>query len=125
MKDLLHELEDKFVNDIYSQIPEHQKYGGVVPEIASRRHSENISAVVDKAIADGMRGIAVTDHGNMFAIKEFWNYVKKKNGARRDKVKQTSAAIADLQAKVDAMLQDCKELSHMQITLGVLSLEDM
>jgi AAA+ ATPase superfamily predicted ATPase len=32
---------------------------------------------------------------------------------------------AHLQAKVDAMLQDCKELSHMQITLGILSLEDM
>ena len=32
---------------------------------------------------------------------------------------------AHLQAKVDAMLQDSKELSHMQITLGILSLEDM
>ena len=85
----------------------------------------SIQRLVDKAIGDGMRGIAITDHGNMFGIKEFWNYVKKKNGARRDKVKQTSAAIADLQAKVDAMLQDCKELSHMQITLGILSLEDM
>ena len=62
----------------------------------------SIPRLVDKAIADGMRGIAITDHGNMFAIKEFWNYVKKKNGARRDKVKQTSAAIADLQVKVDA-----------------------
>ena len=61
----------------------------------------SIPRLVDKAIADGMRGIAITDHGNMFAIKEFWNYVKKKNGARRDKVKQTSAAIADLQAFYD------------------------
>ena len=32
---------------------------------------------------------------------------------------------AHLQAKVEAMLQDCKELAHMQISLGVLSLEDM
>ena len=62
----------------------------------------SIPRLVDKAIADGMRGIAITDHGNMFGVKEFWNYVKKKNGARRDKVKQTSAAIADLQAKVEA-----------------------
>ena len=61
----------------------------------------SIQRLVDKAIGDGMRGIAITDHGNMFGIKEFWNYVKKKNGARRDKVKQTSAAIAELQAKVD------------------------
>ena len=38
-----------------------------------------ISKLVDKAIADGMPGMAVTDHGNMFGIKEFFNYVKKVN----------------------------------------------
>lgn len=37
---------------INTQIEEHKKYGGVVPEIASRRHCENISAVVDKALSD-------------------------------------------------------------------------
>jgi len=31
-------------------------------------------------MADGMRGIAVTDHGNMMGIKEFINYTNKKNG---------------------------------------------
>ena len=35
-----------------------------------------IPKLVDKAIANGMRGMAVTDHGNMFGIKEFFNYVK-------------------------------------------------
>ena len=35
--------------------------------------------LVDKAIADGMRGMAVTDHGNMMGIKEFFNYCNKKN----------------------------------------------
>ena len=39
----------------------------------------SVKGLVDKALADGMRGIALTDHGNMFGIKEFWNYVKKKN----------------------------------------------
>ena len=34
---------------INTQIEEHKKYGGVVPEIASRRHCENISQVVKKA----------------------------------------------------------------------------
>ena len=62
----------------------------------------SIQRLVDKAIADGMKGIAVTDHGNMFGIKEFWNYVKKKNGARRDKVKAAEAKIAALQAAMDA-----------------------
>ncbi len=39
-------------NVISSQVEEHKIYGGVVPEIASRRHSENISDVVNKALAD-------------------------------------------------------------------------
>lgn len=37
---------------INTQIEEHKKYGGVVPEIASRRHCENISQVVKKALDD-------------------------------------------------------------------------
>ena len=40
----------------------------------------NIKKLVDKAVADGMRGVAVTDHGNMMGIKEFKNYCDKKNG---------------------------------------------
>ena len=31
----------------------------------------SVTALVDKAISDGMPGIAITDHGNMFGIKEF------------------------------------------------------
>ena len=37
---------------ISTQIEEHKKYGGVVPEIASRRHCENILGVVSKALED-------------------------------------------------------------------------
>ena len=39
-------------NVVNSQIAEHAKYGGVVPEIASRRHAENIVKVVDSALKD-------------------------------------------------------------------------
>ena len=51
---------------IASQVEEHKKYGGVVPEIASRRHSENICWVVEKALDDAnislkdLTAIAVT-----------------------------------------------------------------
>ena len=46
----------------------------------------SIAKLVDKAIANGMRGMAVTDHGNMFGIKEFFNYVGKVNkGLEADK----------------------------------------
>ncbi|MBQ7012833.1 MAG: tRNA (adenosine(37)-N6)-threonylcarbamoyltransferase complex transferase subunit TsaD [Oscillospiraceae bacterium] len=51
---------------IASQAAEHGLYGGVVPELASRRHCENILAVVQQALADAhvtvedLDGIAVT-----------------------------------------------------------------
>lgn len=39
-------------NVIASQVEEHKLYGGVVPEIASRRHAEAICGVVEKALSD-------------------------------------------------------------------------
>ena len=53
-------------NIVATQIEEHKKFGGVVPEIASRRHCENIVEVVDSALKeagtdiDGVDAIAVT-----------------------------------------------------------------
>lgn len=53
-------------NIIYSQIDIHKKFGGVVPEVASRNHVEKISQVVDEALEganvtfDDVDGIAVT-----------------------------------------------------------------
>lgn len=38
-------------NIVATQIEEHKLYGGVVPEIASRRHCENITGVVEEALA--------------------------------------------------------------------------
>ena len=42
-----------------------------------------ISKLVDKAIADGMRGMAITDHGDMFGIKEFHDYCVGVNKKRK------------------------------------------
>ncbi|MBO5249996.1 MAG: DNA polymerase III subunit alpha [Muribaculaceae bacterium] len=53
----------------------------------------SIPALVDKAIADGMKGLAITDHGNMFGIKEFFNYVKKKNSKANDAIKAAKKEI--------------------------------
>ena len=57
----------------------------------------SVKKLVDKAIKDGMPGIAITDHGNMFAIKEFMNYVGKVNGAKAGREK-------DLKKLLDKML---------------------
>jgi DNA polymerase-3 subunit alpha len=37
------------------------------------------SELIDAAIADGQKAIALTDHGNMFGAVEFFNYAKKKS----------------------------------------------
>ena len=53
-------------NIIYSQITLHEEYGGVVPEIASRKHIEKINQVIDRALKESghtlrdMDAIAVT-----------------------------------------------------------------
>lgn len=39
----------------------------------------SIKKLVDKAIGNGMRGMAITDHGDMFGIKEFYNYCQTAN----------------------------------------------
>lgn len=48
----------------------------------------SIQRLVDKAIGDGMKAIALTDHGVMFGIKEFYNYVKKKNAKFDSAIKE-------------------------------------
>lgn len=53
-------------NVIYSQIALHMEFGGVVPEIASRKHIEKINQVIEQALSDAgasledMTAIAVT-----------------------------------------------------------------
>ncbi len=53
-------------NIIYSQIEIHKKFGGVVPEVASRNHLEKISYIVDSALEkadltfDDLSAVAVT-----------------------------------------------------------------
>ncbi|MGI5998846.1 MAG: tRNA (adenosine(37)-N6)-threonylcarbamoyltransferase complex transferase subunit TsaD [Lutispora sp.] len=57
---------DVLSNIISSQISVHKKFGGVVPEVASRKHIENISDVIDTALSeaglklDDIQGVAVT-----------------------------------------------------------------
>ena len=46
-------------NVINSQIELHKKYGGVVPEIASRKHIESIDAVVEEALTEA--GVTLSD----------------------------------------------------------------
>ena len=75
----------------------------------------SIPRLVDKAMANGMRGIAVTDHGDMFGIKEFFNYVNKKNGGTNGEIKDLKKRIAALESgkeeseSPEAEIAACKE----------------
>lgn len=58
---------EMLVNKVASQIESHKRFGGVVPEIASRHHVEQITIVIEEAIReaeltfDDIDGIAVTE----------------------------------------------------------------
>ncbi|MCH5309338.1 MAG: DNA polymerase III subunit alpha [Prevotella sp.] len=45
----------------------------------------SIKKLVDKAVADGMKGMAITDHGDMFGIKEFHDICMGVNEKRKEK----------------------------------------
>ncbi|MDR0872287.1 MAG: DNA polymerase III subunit alpha [Prevotellaceae bacterium] len=59
-----------------------------------------VPALVDKAVKCGMPAIALTDHGNMFGIKEFYDYTKKKNKALKEEGKPTIKPILGVEAYV-------------------------
>ena len=74
----------------------------------------SISGLVKKAVADGMPALALTDHGNMFGVKAFFNDIKKHNKKVKEAVGKAKAeletaetsgeaeAIAAARAKLDA-----------------------
>ncbi|MBO5699108.1 MAG: DNA polymerase III subunit alpha [Bacteroidaceae bacterium] len=56
----------------------------------------SIPKMVDKAIKDGMRGMALTDHGNMMGVKDFYNYTEKVIGKAKKELKTLKAKLEDI-----------------------------
>src|SRR5436305_11919060 len=48
-------------NVIYSQLSEHRRFGGVVPEIAARAHLERLDGLIEEALQDAHLGLADLD----------------------------------------------------------------
>ena len=75
----------------------------------------SVKGLVDKAIGDGMSGIALTDHGAMFGIKEFFDYVAKKNGpllSERKTLKKKIKALEEQESRTpeeEASLTELRE----------------
>ncbi len=73
----------------------------------------SIKRLVDKAIADGMRGMAITDHGDMFGIKEFHDICNSINKGRKKEGLEPFKPIFGCEMYVarrgDKSLKDTKE----------------
>ena len=79
----------------------------------------SVKGLVDKAIADGMRGMALTDHGNMFGIKEFYDYINKKNSDVNKAIKESKKRLEEAEASsdTDAATTAKKEIDELKSKL--------
>ena len=73
----------------------------------------SIDALINKAYDDGMRAIAITDHGNMFGIKEFFNKVNKKNGKVQGTIKDLQKELKTLGAKEERTDEENARLAEI------------
>ena len=48
---IINEKGEIFVNKIFSQTSIHKKFGGIVPEIATRKHLELFPYLIEKSIS--------------------------------------------------------------------------
>jgi len=76
----------------------------------------SISGLVDKASKSGMNAIALTDHGNMFGVKEFFNYTKKKNAKVKDQIKSIEKELAVDEISDERKLELQSELDKLKIS---------
>ena len=74
----------------------------------------SIDALIDKAYKDGMRAIAVTDHGVMFGIKEFFNKVNKKNGKPLGEIKEAEKELKPLLEKENPTDEELRRVEELR-----------
>ncbi|HQB28984.1 MAG TPA: DNA polymerase III subunit alpha, partial [Paludibacter sp.] len=70
-----------------------------------------IPGLIEKSIEQGMQAVALTDHGNMFGIKEFYNYANDKNRPINDKINTLQKQLVK-----NGLTDDEKETIQTQIS---------
>ena len=80
-----------------------------------------VSKLVDAAYADGQPGLALTDHGVMFGIKEFTDYVAKKNEPVTSALKELKGRI-ETEGEAPELLEE-KKLLERQIFKPIIGCE--
>lgn len=76
-----------------------------------------IPKLIDKAIKDGMKGMAITDHGNMMGVKEYYNTMKKMRGKAKDAISQAKAVLENPESDDMARAEAEKTISKKQKVL--------
>ena len=76
----------------------------------------SIKRLVDKAVNDGMTALALTDHGVMYGVKDFVNYVNKKNGPVKSKIKKIKTELKKIQDNTqDNVPSDSDKATEQQL----------
>jgi DNA polymerase-3 subunit alpha len=73
----------------------------------------SIDALIEKAQKDGMPGMAITDHGNMFGIKEFFNKTHKKNNKYLGTIKDCQNELNGLNDKTNPTEEDLDRMRKL------------
>ena len=69
---------------LYSQIDKHRKFGGVVPELASRLHEEKIMGLLEEIGLEEIKNVDFISYTLLpmavvaYYLKDFKNYLKAK-----------------------------------------------
>lgn len=73
----------------------------------------SVAGLIDKASKDGMPGIALTDHGAMFGIKEFYNCAKKKNAPVKAELAKLETELSTLSALEERTSEQEQRLNEL------------
>ncbi len=79
-------------------VPQHFTHLHVHSHYSILDGMSKISDLVDKCLKNNMFSIALTDHGNMFGIKELADYANKVNGKVKDSLKKQKALLENPEA---------------------------
>ena len=71
-----------------------------------------VPGIVDKAIKNGMKGVAITDHGNMFGVKDLFDYCNKVNKGRKKDGLEPFKPIFGCEVYVAARRKEDKEKEY-------------
>ena len=88
------EVEEETVPEIGNYIPQHFTHLHVHSHYSMLDGMSKVPDLVAKCKKFGMYSLALTDHGNMFGIKDFADTVNKENGKVKDAIKEQQAIIA-------------------------------